>query len=75
MSSPSKELIISVSADCYFVKMTSYHLNVNFVLNLRADFVLQSIITLAANSLCINVLLGCVFGLSVSSCLCFLLPE
>ena len=40
MFSPSNELIIFVSTDCSFLKMISYCLNPNFVLNLCADVVL-----------------------------------
>ena len=54
---PSDELIIFVSIDCSFVKMTSYCLSPNFVLNLRADVVLQSIITMTSNFSFIKILL------------------
>ena len=38
-----------VSTDCTYVKMTSYCLNPNLVINLWANVVLQSIITFIAN--------------------------
>ena len=57
--------------DCSLVKMTSFCLHPNLVLNLHVAVVLQSIIALAANSLHIKVLLDCFFGLSTSSYLMF----
>ena len=59
MFSPSNELFISVTTDCSLVKMTSYCLNHSLVLNLCAAVVLQSIITLVANSLHIKIMLDC----------------
>ena len=59
MFSPSNELIILVSTDCSFVKMISYCLNLNLVLNLCTDVVLKSIITLIANFSSIKILLHC----------------
>ena len=58
MFSPSNKLFIFVSTDCSLVKMTSYCLNPNFVLNLYVDVALQSMITLVANSLRIKISLG-----------------
>ena len=72
MFSPSNELFISVRTDCSLVKVTSYYLNPNPVLNLCAAVVFQSMITLTANFLFMKFLLGCVFGSSASSYLCFL---
>ena len=69
------ELIIFVSTDCSFVKMTSYRLKPNLVLNLWAIIVLQFIITLIANFSSIKILLTCFFGSSISSYLCFLWFE
>ena len=43
------ELIILVSTGCSCVKTTSYYLNINLILNLWADVLLKSIITLIAN--------------------------
>ena len=63
MLSPSNELFIFVNTDYSLVKMTSRGLNPNFVLNLCAAVLLQSKITLVANSLHIKILLGCfLFG-------------
>ena len=59
MFSPSNELFILVSTDFSLVKVTPYCLNHNLVLNLCAAVVLQSMITLIANSLCIKIVLGC----------------
>ena len=50
-----------VSTDCSLVQMTSYGLNPNFVLNLCAAVLLQSIIALVTNSLHIKILLGYFF--------------
>ena len=61
MFSPSDELIIFVSTNCSFVKITLYCLNPNFLLNFCVAVVPQSMITLAANPLHIKVLLGCFF--------------
>ena len=47
------------STDCSFVKMTSYCLNPNLALNLWVDVVQQSIITLIATFLSIEILLHC----------------
>ena len=75
MFSPSNDLFIFISTDCFLVKMTPYCLNPNLVLNLHAAVVLQSMITLVANSLSIKILLGCFFGSSTSSYLCFIWSE
>ena len=69
--SPSIELIIFISIDCSFVKMTWNCLNLHLVLSLCADVVLQSIITLIANFLSIKIQLHCFFVLLSSSYLCF----
>ena len=69
--STSNELIIIVSTYCSFVKMTLYCLNPNLVLNLWANVVLQSIITLISNFLSITFLLHYFSGLYNSSYLCF----
>ena len=61
MFSPSNELIIFVSTDCSFVRVTSYYLNPNLFVNVWADVVLQSVITLIANFLSIKVLLDSFF--------------
>ena len=50
-----------ISTDCSLVQMTSYGLNPNFVLNLCAAVLLQSIIALVTNSLRIKILLGYFF--------------
>ena len=71
MFSPSNERIVFVSTDCPIVKMM-FCLNPNFALNLFADIVIQSIITLIANFLSIKILLNCFFSLSTSSYMCFL---
>ena len=63
MFSSSNVLINFVSTDCSFVKMTSYCLNPNLVLNLRGDVALQSTITLIANFLFIKILLTCFLDL------------
>ena len=63
-------LIIFVSTNFSFVKMTLYCLNPNLVLNLWATVVLQSLITLIANFASIKVLLTCFLGFSTSSYLC-----
>ena len=47
--SPVNKLIIFVSPDSYFVKMTSNWLNYVLVLNLCADVFLKSVITFIAN--------------------------
>ena len=47
------------STHCSLFKMTSYCLNPNVFLNLSAAVVLQSIITLIANSFCRKNMLGC----------------
>ena len=62
MFSLSNEIIIFVSSDC---KMASYCLSLNFVLNLCAAVVIQSIITSLSNSLCIKTLLDCFFYPSI----------
>ena len=55
--------------------MTWYCLNPNLVLNLWADAVLQSIITLIAIFLSIKILFHCFFGSSTSSHQCSLWSE
>ena len=75
MFSPSNDLFIFISTDRFLVKMTPHCLNPNLVLNLHAAVVLQSMITLVANSLSIKILLGCFFGSSTSSYLCFIWSE
>ena len=75
MFPPSIEPIIFVSANYSFVKITSYCLNPNLVLNLYAAVALQYLITLVANSLCVKILLACFFGSSASSYLCYLWSE
>ena len=64
-------------SDCNWtlVKMTSYCLNPNLVLNSCVAVVLPSISTLVANSLSIKILLGCFYGLPTSEYLCFLWSE
>ena len=57
--SPSNELIIFISTDCCFVEMTSYFLNPNLVLYLRAKVFVQTIITLIANFPSTKILLDC----------------
>ena len=71
MFSTSNEGFIFFNPDCFLVKMTLYYLNPSLVLNLCASVVLQSMITLVANFLCIKILVGCCFGSSASSYLCF----
>ena len=66
------EFIILVSTDCPFVKITSHCLNPNLVLNLYANVVLQSIITLIANSSSIKIPLHCFLGSATISYVCFL---
>ena len=61
MFSPSNELFAFVSTDCSLVKMIEYCLNSILVLNLCAAVILQSMITLVANSSRIKILLGCFF--------------
>ena len=51
--------------------MTSYCLNLDLVLDIWADVVLQSMITLIANFLSIKFLLTCFFDFSTKSYLCF----
>ena len=75
MFSPSEELFIFISTDCYLVKSTLYRLNPNPVLNLYAAVVLQSMITLISNSLCVKIPLSWLFCSSPSSYLCFLWSE
>ena len=59
MFSPLNELFIFVRTDCFLVKVISYCLNPSIVLNFYVAVILQSMITLIANSLCINILLKC----------------
>ena len=59
-------LFFFISTDCSLVNMTSYYLNPSLVSNLCAVVVLQSVITLVANSLHVNILLGCFFCSSTS---------
>ena len=73
--SASNELIIFVSTDCPFAKMTSYCWNPYLVLNLGPDVVLHSIIIMVANFLSIKIILHCFFGSSISSYLCLLRFE
>ena len=63
------------NTDYSMVKMTSYSLNPNLVLNLYTAVVLQSMITFIINYLFIKILLGCFFCSSTSSNLCFLWFE
>ena len=65
------ELIIFVSTDCSLVKIISYCLNPNFVLNECADIVLQFIIILTDNFPSIKILLANFCGLSTGSYLYF----
>ena len=58
-----------------FVKMTSYCLIPNLVLNLWANVALQFIITLISNFFSLKILLTYFIGFSTSSYLCFLWPE
>ena len=53
------DLVILVSTDCSFVKITSYCLKLNFLLNLWADLVLKSIIVFTVNFSSIKILLHC----------------
>ena len=55
----SNGLFIFVSTDCSLVKITSYFWNPNLALNLCGVVILQCIITLVGNSLCIKFLLDC----------------
>ena len=58
-----------------FVKMTSYCLIPNLVLNLWANVALQFIITLISNFFSLKILLSYFIGFSTSSYLCFLWAE
>ena len=71
MFSNSNECIVFVSTDCSFVKIISYYLSPNFILNLCAGVVLQSIITLIDKFSLIKILLGCFLGSATSSYLMF----
>ena len=71
MFSPSNELVIFGNTGCSFVKVISYCLNPNFVLNACVGVILQSVITLIDNFPSIKIVLGCFFGLSTSSYLFF----
>ena len=64
------ELIILVSTGCSFVKTTSYRLSIDLILNLWADVLLKSIITLIANFLYKKCI-----ALVFSSYLCLLWSE
>ena len=61
MFCPLNELISFNSTDCSFVEITSYYLNPNHYLNLCANVVLQSIITLTANFSSVKFLMDCFF--------------
>ena len=65
MFSASNELFIFVVTDSFLVKITSHCLNPNLVLNLCDAVVLQSMITLIANSLRIKFF-WLVFGSFIS---------
>ena len=65
MFSASNELFIFVVTDSFLVKITSHCLNHNLVLNLCDAVVLQSMITLIANSLRIKFF-WLVFGSFIS---------
>ena len=68
-------VLFFISTDCYLVNMTSYYLNPSLVSNLCGVVVLQSMITLVADSLHVNILLGCFFCSSTSYYLYFLWSE
>ena len=71
MFSPANEVICLVSTGCSFVKIKSHYLNPSFVLKLLA-VTSQSIITVIAHTLSINLLGGCFFDSYASSYPCFL---
>ena len=62
--SPPNELFIFVSTCCSLVKVTSYCLNPNLVLNLGTAVVFQFIIILVMTSLYTKILLDCFFDSS-----------
>ena len=57
MFSPSNEFFF-VSTDCSLVKMTSYYLNPNLLVNLYAGVVVQFIINLVGNCLHLKIMWG-----------------
>ena len=61
MFCPLNELFIFVRTDCFLVKVISYCLKPSIILNFYVVVILQSMITLIANSLCINILLKCCY--------------